>query len=105
MGSDFEDYLHEVIGGESKYIKGSTAGRDFDGVFGNRWYEAKSGNYWNRLLQDKTIEIKFKRKMAEELNIAQEYGATYELFSNSPIPDSIKEWLIQKGIPFTEILH
>lgn len=28
----------------------------------------------------------------------------YELFSNVPIPDTIKAWLIKKGIPFTEIL-
>ena len=105
VGHDFEDYLHNVIGGESRYIKGSTAGRDFDGAFGNRGYEAKSGNYWNKLLQDKSIELKFKQKMAEGLKIAQEYGATYEVFSNSPIPDSIKEWLTKKGIPFTEILN
>ena len=104
VGHDFEAYLHQTIGGESQYIKGSTAGRDFDGVFGTRWYEAKSGNYWNKLLQDKSIERKFKQKMAEGLKIAQEHGATYELFSNTPIPDSIKEWLTKKGIPFTEIL-
>ena len=104
IGHDFEHYLHEVIGGESKYIKGTTAGRDFDGVFGNRWYEAKSGNYWNKLVQNKSIELNFKQKMSEGLKIAQENGASYELFSNSPIPDSIKKWLIKKGIPFTEIL-
>ncbi len=104
IGHDFEHYLHKVIGGESKYIKGSTAGRDFDGVFGNRWYEAKSGNYWNKLLQNKSMELNFKQKMSEGLKIAQENGASYELFSNSPIPDSIKKWLTKKGIPFTEIL-
>ena len=38
------------------------------------------------------------------LQIAREHGATFELFSNTPIPESIKEWLTQKGIPFTEIL-
>ena len=105
VGHDFENYLHKVIDGESQYIKGSVAGRDFDGVIGNRWYEAKSGNYWNTLLKDKSVELKFKQKMSEGLKIAQEYGATYELFSNSPIPDSIKAWLTKKGISFTEILH
>lgn len=101
---DFEKYLHKTIGGESQYIKGSIARRDFDRVFGNRWYEAKSGNYWNKLLQNKSMEINFKQKMAEGLKIAQKNGAIYELFFNSPIPDSIKAWLTKKGIPFTEIL-
>lgn len=104
IGHAFEDYLHRVIGGESQYIKGSTAGRDFDGVCGSRWYEAKSGGYWDLLLKDKSVELKFKQKMAEGLKIAKEYGATYELFSNVPIPDAIKAWLTKKGIPFTEIL-
>ncbi|MBS6519066.1 MAG: hypothetical protein KH353_12980, partial [Clostridium sp.] len=105
IGHDFEDYLHKNIGGDSQYIKGSTAGRDFDGVIGNRWYEAKSGNYWNKLQSDKTVELKFKQKMSEGLKIAQEHNATYELFSNTPIPENIKDWLTKKGIPFTEILH
>lgn len=47
---------------------------------------------------------KFKSLMPQRLQIAREHGATFELFSNTPIPESIKEWLTQKGIPFTEIL-
>jgi hypothetical protein len=42
--------------------------------------------------------------MGDRLRIAKENGASYELFSNSPIPDKIKQWLTKKGIPFTEIL-
>lgn len=105
MGHDFENYLHKVIGGESQYIKESVTVRDFDGVIGNRWYEVKSENYQNILLKDKSVELKFKQKMSEALKIAQEYAATYELFFNSPISDSIKAWLTKKEISFTEILH
>lgn len=42
--------------------------------------------------------------MGDRLNIAKKNEATYELFSNTPIPDSIKAWLTKKGIPFTELL-
>ena len=40
--------------------------------------------------------------MGDRLKIAKENGAT--LFSNTPIPQSIKAWLTKKGIPFTEFL-
>ena len=42
--------------------------------------------------------------MGQRLSIAKKNGATYELFSNTPIPDSIKSWLDKKGIKYTEIL-
>ncbi len=42
---------------------------------------------------------KFKTAMGE---IAQDNGATYELHSNTAIPEEIKSWLTKKGIPFTE---
>lgn len=48
---------------------------------------------------------KFKSDMCDRLRIASENGATYELFSNTPIPESIKQWLTKKGIPFTELLN
>lgn len=48
---------------------------------------------------------KFKSDMGNRLAIAKENGATYELFSNRPIPESIKFWLDNKGIPFTETLR
>lgn len=46
----------------------------------------------------------FKSDMGDRLRIATENGATYELFSNTPIPELIKEWLTKKGISFTELL-
>jgi len=79
-------------------------GKDLDGGIGNRFWEAKSGQYWNMLeTNPKKLQI-FKGDMGNRLRIANDHGATYELFSNTPIPDSIKEWLTKKGIPFTELL-
>ena len=43
--------------------------------------------------------------MGDRLRIAQDNGATYELFSNQPIPQVFRDYLIKKGIPFTEITH
>ena len=43
--------------------------------------------------------------MGNRLRITTESGATYELFSNTPIPDVVKEWLIKKGIPYTDLLN
>lgn len=101
VGSDFEDYLNETIGGEGSF---SVGGREFDGGVGNRWWEAKSGNYWNMPEENPGELAKFKSDMGNRLKIATENGATYELFSNTPIPESTKQWLTKKGIPFTELL-
>lgn len=48
---------------------------------------------------------KFKSDMGDRLKIANDNGATYELFSNTPIPNEIKEWLTKKGIKYTETLE
>ncbi|MBQ7781186.1 MAG: hypothetical protein IJ405_04100, partial [Lachnospiraceae bacterium] len=101
IGHDFEDYLSKTIGGEGSF---SVGGRDFDGGIGNRWWEAKSGNYWSMLEENPNKLAKFKSDMGDRLRIATENGATYELFSNTPIPESIKQWLTKKGITFTELL-
>lgn len=42
--------------------------------------------------------------MGSRLKIAKDSGATYELFSNTPIPQHVKDWLTKKGIKFTEYL-
>ena len=101
IGHDFEDYLSKTIGGEGSF---SVGGRDFDGGIGNRWWEAKSGNYWSMLEENPNKLAKFKSDMGDILRIATENGATYEIFSNTPIPESIKQWLTKKGIAFTELL-
>lgn len=62
-------------------------GRDFDGGIKDRWWEAKSGEYWNKIMDGKYGGVeKFKSDMGDRLRIAKENGATYELNSNSPIP-------------------
>lgn len=43
--------------------------------------------------------------MGDRLRIATENGTIYEVFSNTPIPESIKQWLTKKGITFTELLN
>lgn len=100
-GRDFENYLNDKLGGDGSF---SVGGREFDGGVGNRWWEAKSGNYWDMLEDNPSMLAKFKSDMGNRLRIATDNGATYELFSNTPIPESIKQWLIEKGIPFTELL-
>ena len=46
----------------------------------------------------------FQSDMGQRMQIAAQYGKSYELFSNTPIPDFIKNWLTAKGIPYTELL-
>lgn len=102
IGKDFEDYLTNEIGGNGSFSMG---GRDFDGGIGNRWWEAKSGQYWDLIMENPKKMDLFKSSMGDRLRIAKDHGATYELFSNTTIPQSIKDWLTKKGIPFTEILY
>ena len=94
-GKDFEDWLHSSYGGSKSFSKG---GREFDGAFGNRWYEAKSGNYWRDVTSKSRGLEKFKSDMGARKRIANENGGTYELHSNTPIPKDIKDWLDKKGI-------
>lgn len=43
--------------------------------------------------------------MGARLKIANDNGASYELFSNTFIPDHVKIWLNQKGIKYYETLE
>ncbi|WAI47138.1 RHS repeat-associated core domain-containing protein [Pseudomonas triclosanedens] len=102
-GKEFEAYLHETLGGTgSFYYKG----REFDGAYGKDnkiWYEAKSGRYWQDYAAENTAGLtKFKSDIGAHKRIANDAGATYEVHSNTPIPQHIKDWLTKKGIPFRE---
>lgn len=103
IGKDFEEFLTKQLGGNGSFSK---VGRDFDGGIKDRCWEAKSGEYWNKIMDGKYGGVeKFKSDMGDRLRIAKENGATYELNSNSPIPQKIKDWLTKKGIGCTEWLN
>lgn len=102
-GKEFEDHLTDNLqGGGSGFQKG---GRDFDGSYknGKVWFEAKSGNFWKDITSTEKGLAKFKSDMGSRLKIAKDNGKTYELFSNSKIPDNIKTYLDGKGIKYTEV--
>lgn len=69
---------------------------------GNRWYEAKSGRYWEDHAQVGKGFDKFRSDIGSKRALANENGATFEVHSNTPIPTHVKDWLGNKNIPFTE---
>jgi len=100
-GKDYEEYLTKVLGGKGSFSKG---GRDFDGGSGNHWWEAKSGRYWQDHAKTEKGLLKFKSDMGARKRIADDHGASYHIYSNSPIPSNVKTWLTKKGIKYTEML-
>ena len=97
---EFEDWLVKFHGGNGSFKMG---GREFDGAITiNRWYEAKSGNFWRDHTSTPQKFEKFKSDMGDRLKIATKNGATYELHSNTPIPKHVKEFLNKKGIKYFE---
>ena len=56
-----------------------------------------------RLLEENPNKLtKFKSDMGDRLRIATENGATYEIFSNTPIPESVKQWLTLTDIIYKQ---
>ena len=66
--------------------------------------KAKAGGFWDLVMKSSEALDKFQSSMGKGLKIALENGAKYELHSNTPIPQGIKEWLIEMGIKYTEWL-
>jgi hypothetical protein len=101
-GRAYEEYLQQKVGGEDGFQVG---GRDFDGSYtaddgADTWYEAKSGNYWDKLGDNAKMMSKFKSNLGDARRIAAENGKSYELISEKPIPESVTRWLSQNGIPW-----
>jgi hypothetical protein len=103
IGPEFEDFLvRSVDGAEGSFKMG---GREFDGRVGSRWWEAKSGEYWDMVMSDPKNLTKFKSDIGARGSIARGNGATYEVVSNTPIPPEVKAWLDAKGYGFHEVLE
>ena len=103
VGKDFENYLNQTLGGKGSFTYN---GREFDGAYGKNnsiLYEAKSGRYWQDHAQagSKGFE-KFKSDVGFHASIAKQNGASFEVHSNTPIPQHVKDWLTSKNIPFKE---
>ena len=104
-GKAFEEFLVDKLGGKGSFVAKSTkTSREFDGAIRNIWYEAKSGKYWEKVLNSKKYLEKFYSDMGRGLEVTRAHGAIYELHSNSIIPKDIKKWLTKNGIKFTEWL-
>ena len=105
-GKGYEDFLSKNLKGGTKGFK--SGGRDFDGSYmdgkSSVWYEAKSGNYWEKITSSQKGLDKFKSDMGARLKIAKDNKVEYQLFSNSPIPDKVKNFLDTKGIKYFETL-
>ena len=105
IGRDYEDFLVKNLPDSSPSF--STNGREFDGSYNNGkvWFEAKSGRYWEKQVTTEAGLAKFKSDMGQRLQIARENGAEYVLFSNTPIPPKVKDYLDKKGIRYQETLN
>lgn len=105
IGFDYENFLVSKLDNASGSFK--VGGREFDGRFGESglsWFEAKSGRYWQDIASTEKGLARFKSNMGQRMQLAKEAGASFELFSNTPIPQDIKSWLDKKGIKYTETL-
>ncbi|MFF7413826.1 WXG100-like domain-containing protein [Streptomyces lydicus] len=101
-GQDYEDHLEEKLGGEGSFKSGK---REFDGKFTDEsgqeaWYEAKSGQYWEKVNSDEREMLRFKSKLMESRKIAAENGKDFYVISERPIPENILQWLAKKGVPY-----
>ncbi|MEU6736622.1 putative T7SS-secreted protein [Streptomyces physcomitrii] len=105
-GLEYENFLHRRLGGGDGF---SEMGRQFDGAYidahtgKGTWYEAKSGEFWNNIIENPARQSKFFSTEGQKLGIAQTAGIDYRVISENPIPDRITRWLDKKGIPWEVI--
>ena len=107
VGKEFEEQLQKKLGGIGEFEVTSEkycCTRQFDGAYGNVYYEAKAGGFWAELEKSPKSLNKFQSQTIQKLNIAKDLGKDFEIHTNSPIPQKIKEWFIEKGISFHEWL-
>ena len=104
-GSQYEQHLHNTLGGQGNFTRG---GREFDGVYrrpdgSEVWYEAKSGGYWSLLNSNERLMNRFKGTAGQQMGLARQNNASFEIISENPIPKNITDWLDLKGIPWRVI--
>lgn len=102
-GDSYEKSLVDRLGGGGGF---SENGRQFDGAFVDdttgrgTWYEAKSGQYWDRLSSNDKLQSKFFSTEGQKQQIAESRGIDYTVISENPIPERVTKWLDKKGIPW-----
>jgi hypothetical protein len=106
-GKKFEEFLVRQLGGTGEFEVVSqkfSCTRQFDGAYGNVYYEAKAGGFWAELVKSPTALNEFQSKTIQKQKIAAELGKNFEIHTNSPIPEHIKKWLTKRGVIFHEWL-
>jgi hypothetical protein len=102
-GKAYEEYLKNRFDGRPNFRNG---GREFDGSYTSDldgtdvWYEAKSGKALENIADDSKKLDKFKSITGQQAALARQAGARFEVVSENPIPESLRLWLDQKGIPY-----
>ena len=99
---DFERFLHRELGGKPSFYRD---GVEFDGMVYDVWYEAKSGGFWRMLERNQDKAADFQHGMTRRKRIAQAAQRKFVIFTNSPIPATIRGWLKAQEIPFHELLR
>jgi len=98
-GAVFEDWLRVNLGGHGNFKSG---GREFDGAYGNTWYEAKSGDALKSVVSDPVKLGKFQSDLISHQTEAQRRGKTFELHVNRPVPTELRPWLAEKTVKVIE---
>jgi RHS repeat-associated protein len=102
-GEMYEEHLQDKLGGGSSF---SEMGREFDGAFidpstgRGTWYEAKSGEYWERLERNEKALNRFFSKEGQKQQIAASKGVEFMVISERELPARVIKWLGKKGIPW-----
>ncbi|MFG2296289.1 polymorphic toxin-type HINT domain-containing protein [Streptomyces sp. NPDC048603] len=105
-GDSYEANLVEQLGGGGGFKEGK---RQFDGAFidaqtgRGTWYEAKSGQFWQKTLDDPKRMSKFLGVEGEKIAIARSRGIDFRVISENPIPAEFTSWFDKKGIAWQVI--
>lgn len=77
----------------------TSGGKQFDGAYGDVWYEAKSGQFWDVASQNVG---KWKSKFGDYIRGAKDNGKTWEIYSENEIPQVFKDYFDKQGIKYHE---